>query len=96
MSFAIVAFSPLNNVRFVTSTFSKTETLTISLMFAMNVMVLPYVLRFHYSLADLKIVTIKKGTYRVISNIWYIEITGLLETSDLNEKDIFEKLFDSS
>ena len=38
-------------------------------MFAMNVMVLPYVLRFPYSVADLKIVTIKKGTYRVISNI---------------------------
>ena len=33
-----------NSVRFVTSTFSKTETLTISLIFAMNLMVLPYVL----------------------------------------------------
>ena len=30
--------------QFVTSTFSKTETLIISLMFVMNVMVLPYVL----------------------------------------------------
>ena len=66
MSFAIVVFSLLNSVRFATSTFSKTETLTISLMFAMNVIVLPYVLRFSYSLADFKIVTTKKSTYRVI------------------------------
>ena len=36
--------------------------------------------------ADFKIVTIKKGTYRVISNISYNEITRLLETSDLNDK----------
>ena len=38
------------------------------------------------SITDLKIITIKKGTYRVVSNISYNEITGLLETSDLNEK----------
>ena len=39
------------------------------------------------SLADLKFITIKKGTYRVVSNILYNEITRLLETSDLNEKN---------
>ena len=38
------------------------------------------------SLADFKIVTIKKGTYRVVSNVSYNEITRLLETSALNEK----------
>ena len=38
------------------------------------------------SLADFKIVTIKKGTYRVVSNISYNEITRLLETSDLMTK----------
>ena len=31
----------LNNVTFVTSTFSKTKILTVSLVFVMNVMVLP-------------------------------------------------------
>ena len=44
MLFTIVVFSLLNSERFVTSTFSRTEILTISLTFAMNVMVLPYVL----------------------------------------------------
>ena len=44
MSFAIVVFSLLNCMRFVTSTFSKTETLISSFMFAINVMVLPCVL----------------------------------------------------
>ena len=44
MSFAIIVFSVLKSVRFVTSTFTKSETLTISLMFAMNVILLPSVL----------------------------------------------------
>ena len=43
MSFALV-WNLLNGVTFVTSAFSKTETLTSSLMFVINVMVLPYVL----------------------------------------------------
>ena len=38
------------------------------------------------SLTDFKIVTIKKGTYRVVSNISYNENTRLLETSGLTEK----------
>ena len=38
------------------------------------------------SIAHLKIVAIKKGTYRNFSNILYNEITRLLETSDLKEK----------
>ena len=38
------------------------------------------------SLADLKIIKIKKGNYGVISNISYNKITRLLETSDLIEK----------
>ena len=38
------------------------------------------------SLADFKIVTNKKGTYRVVRNISYNEITCLLEKSDLNKK----------
>ena len=37
-----VVFFLINSATFVTSTFSKTETLTIYLMFALNVMVLPY------------------------------------------------------
>ena len=52
-------------------------------MFAMDVMMLP--LRAD-SLADLKIITIKSGVYRVVSNISYEEITRLLESNDLNEK----------
>ena len=38
------------------------------------------------SITDLKFITVKKGTYRVVSNISYGEITRLLEISDLNEK----------
>ena len=37
-------------------------------------------------MTNLKIITIKKGTYRVVSNISYNKITSLLETSDLNGK----------
>ena len=39
-----VVFLLINSATFVNSTFSKTETLTICLMFALNVMVLPYTL----------------------------------------------------
>ena len=46
MSFAITVFSILNSVRFVTSTFTKTETSTISPMFSMNVILLPSVLNY--------------------------------------------------
>ena len=38
------------------------------------------------SITDLKIITTKKGTFRVVSNISYSEIVRLLETSDLDEK----------
>ena len=81
MLFALV-WCLLNSVTFVTSTFSKTET---------NYQ--PHVCDECHgaslctqSLTDLKIVMIKKGTYRVVSNISCHEITCLLETSDLNEK----------
>ena len=37
-------------------------------------------------ITDLKIITTKKGTFRVVSNILFDEIVCLLETSDLDEK----------
>ena len=40
MLFATTVFSILNSVKFVTPTFTKTEALTISLMFVMNVILL--------------------------------------------------------
>ena len=86
MLLATVVLSLLNNVSFVISTFSKTETLTINQPYICN--------ECHsaslraQSLADFKIVTIKKGTCRVVSNISYNEITSLLETSELNKKKL--------
>ena len=38
------------------------------------------------SIADIKIITTMKGTFRVVSNISHSEIVRLLETSDLDEK----------
>ena len=82
MSSAITVFSILNSVRFVTSTFIKTETLTISpVCDECHIVTIRIEL-----LGEIKIVTTKKGTYRTVSSIPYDRIANLLETDNLNEK----------
>ena len=38
------------------------------------------------AITDIKIIIIKRGTYRVVSNISYEESTRLLKSNDLDEK----------
>ena len=69
---------------FVTSLFSKIETLIISLIFAMYVMMLLLCAQ-----TDIKIIMIKSNTYRVVSNISYEESICLLKPNDLDETWLF-------
>ena len=68
----------LKSITFVTSTFSKTETFYVSLLFAMDTMMLQYML---ISLRDIKIIQVKGNTYRVINNLLYSESYCLYESS---------------
>ena len=73
MSFAL-AWCLLSGVTFVTSIFSKGETLTISLMFAMDVMTLFCMLN-HYQISELK-------QSKAVS-IWLLEIMKKLHMKKL-------------
>ena len=83
MSTALV-WGLLNNVTFVTFTFSKIENLTVSLIFAMDVMTPLY--KFKAITSIKKIITIKSNTYRVVNNISYENSTRLLKSNYLDEK----------
>ena len=61
-----LAWVLLKSITFVTSTFSKTETFYVSLLFAMDTMMLHYML---ISLRDIKIIQVKGNTYRAVNNL---------------------------
>ena len=73
----------LKSVVFVTSTFSKTETVIISILFAIDIIIYQCILKF---LSHVKIIVIKNNTYWAANNIFHAESIRLIESSNINEK----------